>query len=227
MGCFIVRVQGYRHERNKWRTQHEWGNPIALCWTLFFIEHERKGWRGASSHSIGGESRCRWSLLVSYSCTLWSHLRKDASRIVAWCAAKNIANGHYTEAALLVYMSELSRHYASSTLWSIFSMLKRTVLAHNGCDLWSAAKIVAFTKRKSSTLHQKNPKHVRARTSIHTSKRQMTTSICISRLHCYVVFLVHVERANLQPCQSVALETTAAISWSRFQREKQDHAPLH
>ncbi len=41
-----------------------------------------------------------------------------------WCAVKKIKN--YTENVMLVYFKEKSQSIKSSTLWSIYSMLKAT-----------------------------------------------------------------------------------------------------
>jgi integrase len=75
---------------------------------------------------------------------------KAHGAFVNWCSKNKVVDGHYTESVLLAYISELSKRYASSTLWSIFSMLKKTILVHCGRDLTDSAKVVAFIKRKSA-----------------------------------------------------------------------------
>ena len=70
---------------------------------------------------------------------------------LTWCNKKNVAEGHYTESVLLAYFSELSGRYASSTLWTIFSMLKKTILANHGRNIGAVAKVVAFIKKKSTS----------------------------------------------------------------------------
>jgi integrase len=69
---------------------------------------------------------------------------------IDWCKGKNIAEGPYTENMFLAYMGELSKKYASTTLWTIFSMLKKMLLIKNSQDINSMKKVVAFLKRQSS-----------------------------------------------------------------------------
>ena len=55
----------------------------------------------------------------------------------------------FSENVVLVYFSELSERYKSSTLWSIFSMLRSTLNIHQSIDINSYTKLLAFLKRQS------------------------------------------------------------------------------
>lgn len=69
---------------------------------------------------------------------------------VDWCNSHNVPSGYFTENVILGYLGELSNKYAPSTLWSIFSMIKSTLLAYHGKDVRSFEKVQAFLKQKSS-----------------------------------------------------------------------------
>lgn len=64
-----------------------------------------------------------------------------------WRIAKN-ANS-FSESVLLVYFSELSTKYKSSTLWTHYSMLRSTLYINKGIKIENYGKLRAFLKRKS------------------------------------------------------------------------------
>lgn len=64
-----------------------------------------------------------------------------------WCNSKNFKK--YCDSVILSYLMELSEKYKSSTLWSIHSMLKATLLAKNGVDIGKYEKVTAFLKKQS------------------------------------------------------------------------------
>lgn len=73
----------------------------------------------------------------------------------AWCSARGVRNGYLSENIVIAYLGELSSRYAPSTLWSIFSMLKSTLLVHSGKDIKGFEKVHAFLKRKSGNFTAK------------------------------------------------------------------------
>lgn len=64
-----------------------------------------------------------------------------------WCKEKKIRA--FTENVFLGYFSELANAKKSSTLWSIFSMLKSTLAVKDNVDIGKYSKLIAFLKRKS------------------------------------------------------------------------------
>jgi hypothetical protein len=64
-----------------------------------------------------------------------------------WCSAKNVKK--YSENVILAYLSDLSQKHQSSTLWSIHSMLKSTLLVKNNVNIGSFTKVTAFLNKQS------------------------------------------------------------------------------
>lgn len=64
-----------------------------------------------------------------------------------WCAANMVKK--YSESVILTYMSELSKQFKSSTLWSIHSMLKATLSVKHDVDIGKYMKVNAFLKKNS------------------------------------------------------------------------------
>lgn len=64
-----------------------------------------------------------------------------------WCRKKNIKK--YSENVILTYLSVLFEKYKPSTMWSIYSMLKSTLIVKNDIDISKFAKVQAFLKKKS------------------------------------------------------------------------------
>lgn len=54
-----------------------------------------------------------------------------------------------SENIFLVYFEEISKKYKSSTLWSIYSMLKSTVNLKHNVDMSKYLKLIAFLKRQA------------------------------------------------------------------------------
>lgn len=64
-----------------------------------------------------------------------------------WCKTKQVKK--YSENVILTYLSELSQKYKSSTLWTVYSMLKASLAINNDIDIGKFSKLTAFLKRKS------------------------------------------------------------------------------
>lgn len=54
-----------------------------------------------------------------------------------------------TEAVLLAYFEQKSRVYQSSTLWSLYSMIRTTLSVKKNIDIKKFPSLIAFLKRKS------------------------------------------------------------------------------
>lgn len=70
------------------------------------------------------------------------------SQFMEWCALKQIKR--YSENVILTYLSELSKKYKASTLWSIHSMLKATLSVKHDVDIKTYTKVNAFLKKQST-----------------------------------------------------------------------------
>lgn len=68
-------------------------------------------------------------------------------KFVLWQKEKKIDS--FSESVMLVYFNELSANYQSSTLWSVYSMLKSTINVNHGVDISTYQKLKAFLKKKS------------------------------------------------------------------------------
>lgn len=55
----------------------------------------------------------------------------------------------FSETVLLAYFGWLSKKYKSSTLWSMYSMLRTTLSINNYIDISKYCKLHSFLKRKS------------------------------------------------------------------------------
>jgi site-specific recombinase XerD len=82
-----------------------------------------------------------------------SKSRYDATyaRFVSWCKDKGVPSDYVSENILLAYLQELSEKYAASTLWSIFSMLKKTIRCYNNLDIGAFNKTEDFLKKLDKT----------------------------------------------------------------------------
>lgn len=65
-----------------------------------------------------------------------------------WKHTQNVPAELYTETVILAYFSGLSERYAGSTLWSIYSMLHKTIGVSKGVDISTFAKLQALLKQK-------------------------------------------------------------------------------
>lgn len=61
---------------------------------------------------------------------------------------KNNANS-FSETVLLAYFGDISKTYKSSTLWSIYSMLKTSIIAKHDINIATYPKLKAVLKRQS------------------------------------------------------------------------------
>lgn len=61
------------------------------------------------------------------------------------------ANGYtsFDEDVLLAYFYNISKSYKSSTLWSIYSMLKKTINHNDNIDITSYDRLLSFLKENS------------------------------------------------------------------------------
>ena len=62
------------------------------------------------------------------------------------------------EEIILVYLDELSKNLAPSTLWARYSMLKATIITYNNVDIGTYKNVKAFLKRKSANHKGKKSK---------------------------------------------------------------------
>lgn len=64
-----------------------------------------------------------------------------------WRRIKNVTS--LSENIFLVYFEEMSKKYKSSTLWSLYSMLKNTINLKHNVDMSKYPKLIAFLKRQA------------------------------------------------------------------------------
>lgn len=64
----------------------------------------------------------------------------------------------FSENVLLDYFEELSKKYASSSLWAAYSMLRSTLAINNDISIESYSKLHSFLKRKSEGFQPKKAK---------------------------------------------------------------------
>lgn len=84
------------------------------------------------------------SLMPEKSKKIYEHQYLE---FMKWCAIKNVSE--YSEVVLLAYFYEISDKFKSSTLWSVYSMLKSTLAIRNNIDISKFFKLTAFLKNKS------------------------------------------------------------------------------
>lgn len=81
---------------------------------------------------------------------------KTYEEFMEWKGKKNAIS--FSESVLICYFSEKAQKYKPSTLWSIYSMLKTTMLAKNDINIAEYKKLSAFLKRKSEGFRSKKSK---------------------------------------------------------------------
>lgn len=64
---------------------------------------------------------------------------------VEWCGKRNITQ--YTESVLMQYFTEKSKSAKSSTLWSLYSMLRATMALKTNVNISNYKKLTAFLKK--------------------------------------------------------------------------------
>lgn len=84
------------------------------------------------------------SLLPKKSVNIYE---KKYDIFIQWCKKNKIAK--YSENVLLAYFSEELNGLKSSTLWSVFSMLKSTLKVKNSVDISNYHKLIGFLKQKN------------------------------------------------------------------------------
>jgi predicted KAP-like P-loop ATPase len=84
------------------------------------------------------------NLLPEKSQTRYNNSYNDLKE---WCKTRNVTK--ITENVLLVYFQEKSQNYKSSTLWSLYSMVKTTVNLRDNVDISKFPKLISFLKRKN------------------------------------------------------------------------------
>lgn len=62
---------------------------------------------------------------------------------------ENQASGTFSETVFLTYFEELSKKKKSSTLWSIYSMLRSTIKTRHNIDIKTYSKLQAYLRRLS------------------------------------------------------------------------------
>lgn len=81
---------------------------------------------------------------------------KRYSNFISWCEKKKIKS--YSESVLLVYFDQELKQLQSSSLWSIYSMLRSTLCYKHNVDISKYHKLIAFLKRKSAGYKPKKSK---------------------------------------------------------------------
>lgn len=66
-----------------------------------------------------------------------------------WCSQENVQPKQVTDDVMLVYLSEKSKQVKPSTLWSMFSMLKKMLEVKENIDASKYLKTIAFLKKQS------------------------------------------------------------------------------
>lgn len=72
---------------------------------------------------------------------------KVYQRFQSWCEEKKVAKGYASENIVLAFLREMSSKYAASTLWSMFSMLKKTLRSYERLDLGEMPMAMDFLKK--------------------------------------------------------------------------------
>lgn len=77
-----------------------------------------------------------------------SKLRYDLAytKFTAWCKDKNVK--HISEKVLLAYFHE-KKNMKSSTLWSLYSMLRTEISLKRNVDIKKYTSLISFLKRQS------------------------------------------------------------------------------
>lgn len=70
---------------------------------------------------------------------------KEYELFIKWCNENTVST--FNEYVLLAYFENKSKNLKSSTLWSIFSMLKSTLNIKHNINIETYTKLIAFLKR--------------------------------------------------------------------------------
>lgn len=93
------------------------------------------------------------NLLPEKSYTMYQKRYKNFEK---WCKEKEIL--HISENVLLAYFEMLRKDYKSSSLWSIYSMLRSCLNVHRNVDISKYMKLQALLKRLSKGYQTKKSK---------------------------------------------------------------------
>jgi len=94
-------------------------------------------------------SLVRQTLVPSASAGTYS---KQWDNYLKWAALKQLTEDTiYSEDSLLVYFQELSKHYAPSSMWTIFSCINCYFQIHKGINIKQFYSLVRFLKQLSAT----------------------------------------------------------------------------
>lgn len=74
-------------------------------------------------------------------------------KFISWKSAKNIES--FSENVMMAYFIELEQSYKPSSLWSIYSMLKSTLLSNHNVEVKKYLKLTAFLKKQSTGFRSK------------------------------------------------------------------------
>lgn len=101
---------------------------------------------------------------------------------VNWQRTKNTMS--FTEPVLLAYFFEKAKTSKASTLWSIYSMLKGTILCKEDVDISKYSKLIAFLKRKLDGYTAKKskvftPKQIQQFMNEAPDDRYLVIKVCI------------------------------------------------
>lgn len=69
------------------------------------------------------------------------------NKFMAW--RKEQKTESFVEDVFLAYFDDGAKHYAPSTLWSMYSMLKSKLIANHNIDIARYSRLIAFLKRKN------------------------------------------------------------------------------
>lgn len=77
-----------------------------------------------------------------------SRYEKEYSIFIKWCK-ENKAGTSYSEDVLLSYFAQISKTKKSSTMWSIYSMLRTTLSVKHNTNISKYTGMIAFLKKQS------------------------------------------------------------------------------
>lgn len=112
-----------------------------------------------------------------------SKYMQEFQKFSNWCKEQNV-DGSVTEDVLLAYFWEISKKYKGSTLWTIYSMLKATLIIEKNLNISKFGKLIAFIKRKAENQKPKKSK-ILNKQQIETfmlnapNKSYLMTKVCI------------------------------------------------
>lgn len=73
---------------------------------------------------------------------------KEYAQFEEWCRAKNV-HDIITEDVLLAFFLEKATAYKSSSLWSIYSMLKSTLIVKKNVNISKFHRLISYLKKQS------------------------------------------------------------------------------